>query len=97
MLYAVRRLHLATGEILRLHTVEVVAGEVCSFFPFDGEKQSMLWVEEAFISSVPDAAILGDIKKEAVCDVVAQPLYLYSCDAPACGELSLLSSLIKLL
>ena len=85
MLYAVRKLHLATGEVLSMHTVEVIAGVVRSYFPFDGERQSMLWVEEALLSHICCAAVLGDIKKEVAqsscCD---QPLFLYSCDVPLC-------------
>lgn len=97
MLYAVRKLHLVTGEVLSMHTVEVVAGVVRSYFPFDGERQSMLWVEEAFLSHLSCAAVLGDIKKEVAqsscCD---QPLFLYSCDVPLCEGHTNSFPLIKL-
>lgn len=76
MFYATHRLHLPQQEPLKLYVVEACNGVVVSFFPFDGERQSMLWVDEIYASHNPNAHTLADIKNEVA--QVAQPLYLYS-------------------
>ena len=75
MFYATHKLHLPQREPLKLYVVEVKNGVVVSFFPFDGERQSMVWVDELFLSHCPQAHFLSDIKKEVA--QAAQPLYLY--------------------
>ena len=97
MFYVARRLHLATGEVIFMHVVEVQGGVVCSLFPFDGERQSMLWVEEAFLSHVPSAAVFNDIKQEAEQFIDCQrSCFLYSCDCPDGEGLQDSSPLTKL-
>lgn len=97
MLYTVRSLHLATGEVVPMHVVEVQGGLVRSLFPFDGERQSMLWVEEAFISSNPSATVYGDIKKEAQQHTCCErSFFLYSFDSSGVEELQASSPLTKL-
>ena len=76
MYYATHKLHLPGGTTLKMYVVEVKAGVAVSFFPFDGERQSMVWVDEIVASHNSHASILSDIKNEAAQDV--QPLYLYS-------------------
>lgn len=79
MYYATRCLHLPQREPLKLYVVEVKCGEAVSFFPFEKELQSMVWVDELFLSYNPGACFFNDIKNEAVHS--AQPLYLYSADS----------------
>ena len=51
MYYATHRLYVANNNNpLRLHVVKVEQGRVHSFFPFDGERQSMLWVDVLLLS-----------------------------------------------
>lgn len=76
MFYATHKLHLPQREPLKMYVVEVKNGVVASFFPFDGERQSMVWVDELFMSHCPQAHFLSDIKNEVA--QAAQPLYLYS-------------------
>lgn len=76
MFYATHTLHLPQCDALKLHVAEVVNGVVVSIFPFDGERQSMLWVDEIFASHMPRACVYGEIKNEVARD--GQPLYLYS-------------------
>lgn len=78
MLYATHKLHLPQSEPLKLYVVEVKNGVVVSYFPFDGERQSMMWVDELAISHSPRAVSVQYIKKEVA--QPAQPLYLYSVD-----------------
>lgn len=80
MLYLVRKLHTACGEVQRMQVVEVVDGVVRGFSPFDVERQSMLWVEDAFLSPSSCANVLGDLQQIACDASVAGPLFLYSCD-----------------
>lgn len=80
MYYATHKLHLPCREPLKMYVVEVRAGVVVSFFPFDGERQSMVWVDEIFASHNSCAHNLSDIKNEAAQEV--QPLYAYSVSEP---------------
>lgn len=85
MYYLVRKLHLAAGKELPLQVVEVVNGVVVAFFPFDVERPSMLWVEEACFSFSPAARSRDEVVKAVtMCGDSAQPLYLYSCDEGFC-------------
>lgn len=61
-----------------LHVVEVQHGNVISLFPFDGERQSMLWVDAILLSN--DAALDG-ISNDITSLLSASdsvPLYAYS-------------------
>lgn len=87
MFYATHRLHLPQREPLRLHVVEVVDGVVRSFFPFDGERESMLWVDELYASHNRQASFLSDIKDEP--SQAAAPLYLYSVDNSTLADAAL--------
>lgn len=75
MYYATRTLHLPQGDMLTMQVVEVVAGVVVRWFPFDGELPQMLWEEELFLSYNSEAKIFNDISRE-VSDV-DKPLCLY--------------------
>ena len=50
MYYATHRLYVSNNNPLRLHVVKVEQGRVHSFFPFDGERQSMLWADTLLLS-----------------------------------------------
>ena len=50
MFYATHKLHLPQGDVLSMHVVEIVGGVVQGWFPFDGERQSMLWEDELYLS-----------------------------------------------
>lgn len=50
MYYATHRLYVSKNNPLGLHVVMVKQGRVHSFFPFDGERQSMLWADALLIS-----------------------------------------------
>ena len=76
MFYATHWLHIPQRAPLKLYVVEVRNGVVVSFFPFDGERQSMVWVDELFLSHSAQARFLSEIKNEVA--QAAQPLYLYS-------------------
>lgn len=76
MFYATHILHLPQREPLKLHVVEVKGGVVVSLFPFDGERQSMVWIDELYASHNAAARFVSDIKNEAMRD--AEPLYLFS-------------------
>lgn len=80
MLYLVRRLHLVCGEVRRMQVVEVVDGVVRGFSPFDVERQSMLWVEEGFLSHSSCACVVGDFISVVPVDSGAGPLFFYICD-----------------
>ena len=75
MFYVTHKLHIPQREPLKMYVVEVSDGVVVSFFPFDGERQSMVWVDELFLSHCPQARFVSDIKNEVA--QAAQPLYLY--------------------
>ena len=75
MYYATRKLHLPQGEVLSMYVVEIVGGVVQGWFPFDGERQSMLWEDELFLSCNPDAKTIKDISREV--PVHGLPLCLY--------------------
>lgn len=77
MFYATRCLHLPQCEPLEMYVVEVTGGVVVRWMPFDGERASMLWAEELFVSQRAVAESLDDIKNEAA-PQGGQPLYLYS-------------------
>ncbi len=89
MFYATHRLHLPLQEPLKLYVVEVRDGVVVSCFPFDGERQSMLWIDEIYASHNPNAHSIADIKNEVA--QVAQPLYLYSVGDSTADDTILLS------
>lgn len=76
MFYATHWLHIPQRAPLKLYVVEVRNGVVASFFPFDGERQSMVWADELFLSHCPQARFVSDIENEVA--QAAQPLYLYS-------------------
>lgn len=75
MYYATRTLHLPQGDMLAMQVVEVVAGAVVRWFPFDGELPQMLWEEELFLSYNSEAKIFNDISREV--SAVDKPLCLY--------------------
>ncbi len=51
MYYATHRLYISRNNPLGLHTVTVKQGRVHSFFPFDGEREAMLWADALLISN----------------------------------------------
>lgn len=77
MFYATRCLHLPQCEPLEMYVVEVAGGVVVRWMPFDGERASMLWAEELFVSCSAVVECPDDIKNEAA-PQGGQPLYLYS-------------------
>lgn len=50
MYYATHTLYISDNNPLRLHVVKVEQGRVHSLFPFDGERQSMLWADLLLLS-----------------------------------------------
>lgn len=79
MFYVARSLHLPACEPLAMYVVEVKEGVVTGWFPFDGERASMLWAETLFISHRDDAKFLSDITSEAALDETrVRPLFLYT-------------------
>lgn len=57
MYYATHRLYISKNNPLRLHVVMVKQGRVHSFFPFDGERESMMWADTLLLSD--DATLNG--------------------------------------
>ena len=53
MFYVAHRIYLSKENFLRLHVVEVVNKRVLSVFPFDTEKESMVWADALVLSNVP--------------------------------------------
>ena len=86
MFYLTRRLHLPGGEVLCMQVVEVADGVVRGFSPFDVERQSMLWVEEGFLSHSPGSAVVGDMTAGET--PASEPLFLYSCATDECAPFS---------
>ena len=70
MYYATHRLYIAENNPLRLHVVKVEQGRVHSLFPFDGERQSMLWIDMLLLSDNDTlegfSGSMNDILKVAV-------------------------------
>ncbi len=58
MYYATHKLYIGNDNPLVFHVVKVEQGLVVDFFPFDGEKQSMLWVDAIVLSDRDDAETL---------------------------------------
>ncbi len=81
MYYVARKLHFADGGVMCMQVVQVTDGVVQACFPFDGERQSMLWVEEAFLSPLPEAVVLKDILSVAEGARRDGSFYLYSCES----------------
>lgn len=82
MFYLTRRLHLPCGDVLSMQVVEVAGGVVRGFSPFEVERQSMLWVEEGFLSHSSNAAVVGDVAAGNI--LSPEPLFLYSCATDEC-------------
>ena len=66
------------GEQRRSQVLDVVDGKVLSVSPFQVESQSMIFVEEMYLSSMDDAHAVSDIDKELHRSGGA--LYAYSAD-----------------
>lgn len=49
MLYATHRLYTSKDNFLKLYVVNVEEGRVVSFFPFDGERERMIWVDNILL------------------------------------------------
>lgn len=80
MYYATHRLYVSKNNPLGLHVVKVEQGRVHSFFPFDGERQSMLWVDALLISEDGTLSCISGTLDE-VLDAARpseQGCYLYS-------------------
>ena len=79
MYYVARSLYLPAGEPLAMYVVEVKEGVVAGWFPFDGERASMLWVEALFVSYRSDAEVFSDIANEVAIECnCARSLFLYT-------------------
>lgn len=65
-----------------MQVVEVADGVVRGFSPFEVERQSMLWVEEGFLSHYPNATLVGDVTVGEI--LTSEPLFLYSCATDEC-------------
>lgn len=94
MFYATRKLHLPQGGCVEMYVAELVCGRVVRCFPFDGERQSMLWVENLFLSAAPDAKKYSDIKNGIPADINSgQPFFLYSATLvePLCDDTPLVA------
>ena len=61
MFYVAHRIYLSKENFLRLHVVEVVNKRVLSVFPFDTEKEAMVWADALVLSDVPLHAFAGTI------------------------------------
>ena len=59
-----RILNMPCGEQRCSQVVDVAAGKVLSVAPFKGESQSMIFVEEIYLSTMDDAHAVSDINKE---------------------------------
>ncbi len=85
MYYATHRLFVSNNNPLRLHVVKVEQGRVHSFFPFDGERHSMLWVDTLLLSDNDTlngfSATMNDIIHIAAPSSNARYLYeIVQCD-----------------
>lgn len=85
MYYATHRLYVSKNNPLGLHVVKVEQGRVHSFFPFDGERQSMLWVDALLLSDNDTLngffGTMGDIMQIAAPSSNARHLYeIVQCD-----------------
>ena len=79
MYYVARSLYLPAGEPLAMYVVEVKEGVVTGWFPFDGERASMLWAEVLLVSYLSDAEVFSDIANEvAIEDNHTRSLFLYT-------------------
>lgn len=60
MFYVAHKVYFENNDPLTLHVVQVVRGRVVSLFPFDGERQSMVWVDALLLSDnmSPDADVV---------------------------------------
>lgn len=58
ILYLARRLHAPLGAVLERYVVLVSDGRVLGWYPFDDEVQSMLLVDEMFLSRSSDGTLL---------------------------------------
>ena len=52
------------GEQRHSQVINVASGKVLSVAPFKGELQSMIFVEEIYLSSMDDAHAVSDINTE---------------------------------
>lgn len=78
MLYLARVLHCENGEIQRNMVVKCSGGTLLDVQPFGHESQSMIFLEEAYISLLPSLESLP----LSVCAVAdASVLYAYSADS----------------
>ncbi len=97
MYFVARKLYCSQNPPLEMWVAELKEGEVVSLFPFDGERQSMLWYEELFLSATKDARCYGDIRKEtALCEKMGQSLFLYTTIVPLNGTPTDETSLVLL-
>ena len=61
MFYVAHRIYLSKENFLKLHAVEVVDKRVLSVFPFDTEKEAMVWVDALVLTDVSLPAFAGTI------------------------------------
>ena len=64
MQYVARLVHMPWGEQRRSQVVDVIDGKVLSVSPFQVESQSMIFVEEVYVTSYDTAVVASDIKME---------------------------------
>lgn len=67
MYYATHRLYNSKEGFLRLMVVETEQGRVLSLFPFDGERESMIWVDALLLSSNENLDGRTDVLEALLC------------------------------
>lgn len=63
MLFLARVLHMPDGVLLRNMVLGVVDGAVNEFYCFSGERQSMVLVDDVFLSCLKSLKSIDDIKE----------------------------------
>lgn len=63
MYYATHILYLSKENLLKLHVVEVADKKVLSFFPFDGEREAMLWTDALVLTNNPLPSFVSNIEE----------------------------------
>ena len=87
MLYVARIVHMPWGEQRHSQVINVASGKVLSVDSFHAECQSMVFVDETYVTSNDSAVVISDIKIEL--HHAGGALYAYS--AGEDGVLSRLS------
>lgn len=64
MQYVARLVHMPWGEERHSQVVDIVAGKVFSVVPFLSESQSMVFIEEVYLTSCDTAVLATEINIE---------------------------------